>query len=60
MEVPGQGLESEMQLTPNAPGEGGGDQICSSIATGATAVGFLTHLTTLGTPKIVLSVIFTV
>ena len=53
MEVLGPGIESQPQLQPmhfNALYQAR-DKTCTSTATQATAVGFLTHCTTAGTPK---------
>ena len=46
MDVPGPGIESEQQLRQWV-------QTCTSAATRATAVGFLTRWVTAGTPKVV-------
>ena len=59
MDVLEPGIESEMQLPPSCscgnagsfdPLRQAGDGTHASGVTGATAVGFLTHCTTVGTP----------
>ena len=50
MEVPRPGIESELQLGSFNPLHWAGDQTHTLAATQATAVGFLIHCATVGTP----------